>query len=138
LAIVLIAEDEEDERELLAGFVRQKGHTPLQAKDGVDALELMRDRHVDMLVTDLAMPRMNGLRLIRSVRDSGDTIPIIAVSGKNADQLLLAQDYGANGAVSKPVHGPEFKKLMERILEDTRSDWSSAWIHPEFGSVGDH
>jgi CheY-like chemotaxis protein len=84
------------------------------------------------------MPVVNGLRLIRDLREAGDTIPIIAVSGQNADQLMLAEDYGANAAVMKPLRKEAFLKVVDQVLSDTRDTWSDVWIHPEFGHVADH
>jgi len=49
----------------------------------------------------------------------------------------LAEDHGANAAISKPFDGDELLALVERIVDDNRSDWASAWIHPAFGSVED-
>ena len=84
------------------------------------------------------MPNVNGLRLIRELRENGDTIPILAVSGINRDQLMLAEDYGANVGLSKPIDRDELLKIVEQVLSDSRDDWSGVWIHPEFGNVGDH
>ena len=134
---VLIVEDDESWGRMIALALRSGGHDSVLASDGEMALELMRTNEVDLVITDLAMPVLNGLRLIRAIRASGDTIPIIAVSGKNADQLVLAEDYGANAAISKPFDGDELLALVERIVDDNRSDWASAWIHPAFGSVED-
>lgn len=132
---VLIVEDDESSSRIIAQVLSTGGHDSLFASDGEMALDLMRMYDVDVVITDLAMPGINGLRLIRAIRASGDTIPIIAVSGKNADQLLLAEDYGANAAISKPVDGAELLVLVGRIVRDNRNDWAPAWIHPEFGAV---
>ncbi len=137
MARILIVEDEESSFQLIARFLSGGGHSAAHAFDGQHALDMMKSEDFDLVVTDLAMPRFNGLRLIREIRSSGDTLPIIALSGKNADQLLLAQDYGANAAVAKPVNGRVLLDLVTRILEDNRGSWASAWIHPEFGSVDD-
>ncbi len=137
MSIILIVEDEETTRHLLTNLFQEAGHETLWASDGAMALGLLRENEVDLVVTDLAMPRINGLRMIREIRNTGDSIPIIAVSGKNADQLLLAEDYGANASISKPVDKEELLGLATRIFADTRNNWSDAWIHPEFGSVAD-
>ncbi len=137
MAKVLIVEDEETTRHLLINLLQKAGHETLWASDGAMALGLMRENEVDLVVTDLAMPRINGLRMIREIRNTGDSIPIIAVSGKNADQLLLAEDYGANASITKPIDPELLLELVSRIFADSQSDWSDAWIHPEFGSVAD-
>ena len=135
MSTVLIVEDDPIAGQILSGFVRAGGYQALLAKDGKAALVMLREHRVDVDITDHGMPRLNGLRLIRTIRDSGDDIPIIALSGKNADQLDLAEAYGANASLAKPVEGPRLIELLQRIVADKETDWSAAWIHPEFGSV---
>lgn len=135
MSTVLVVEDDPIAGEMISGFVRAGGYQALLAQDGQAALVMLREHRIDVVVTDLAMPRLNGLRLIRTIRDSGDDIPIIALSGKNADQLDLAENYGANASLAKPVEGPPLLELLQRIVADSETDWSNAWIHPEFGSV---
>jgi len=137
MANILIVEDDIESQQLISSLVGSDGHTVVLASDGKRALDIIREDQIDAIVTDLRMPVMNGLRLIRELRRAGDTIPIIAISGHNADQLILAEDYGANAGLAKPVDKQELLRILQRVIDDTRSDWSKAWIHPEFGSVGD-
>ena len=125
------------EQMLLQNLLSKAGHTVALAADGEQALTRIRDDRIDAVVTDLRMPVLNGLRLIRQLREAGDTIPIVAISGANADQLMLAQDYGANAGLTKPLDRAALLDVVNRVVADTRSDWSAAWIHPEFGSVGE-
>lgn len=135
MSTVLIVEDDPVCGRLTCEYVRAGGYQALLAVDGATALVMLREHTVDVVVTDLAMPNLNGLRLIQAIRDSGDGMPIIAMSGTNVDQLDLAEDYGANASVAKPVKGPPLVALLKRVIEDTETDWTAAWIHPEFGSV---
>ena len=81
------------------------------------------------------LARFTKINLCRQQSDGRQAI--IAISGANRDQLLLAQDYGANAGLVKPLDRDEFLGILDRVLEDTRDSWTSAWIHPEFGTVGD-
>ena len=137
MATILLVEDEESAQTLLGNMLSRGGHDVLLAGDGQEALDTLKREEVAAIVTDLRMPMVNGLRLIRALRDAGDTIPIIAVSGANRDQLFLAQDYGANACLTKPVDRTEFISVVDKALSETRESWTNAWIHPEFGSVGD-
>jgi len=137
VARILLVEDEPSDLELMRTLLRDAGHVVVYAQDGKEALEALRRETVEVVITDLRMPVVNGLRLIRSLRASGDTIPIIAVSGKNADQLMLAEDYGANAGLTKPLDRDELLSVLNKVLSDNRDRWTDAWIHPEFGSVGD-
>ena len=138
MGVILVVDDEQSSREILSNFLEGAGYDVVRASDGQEALDLLQKHEVRAIVTDLRMPNVNGLRLIRALRENGDTIPILAVSGINRDQLMLAEDYGANVGLSKPVDRDELISIMERVLSDSRDDWSGVWIHPEFGNVGDY
>lgn len=138
MGVILVVDDEQSSREILTTFLEGAGYEVVPASDGQEALDLLQKHEVRAIITDLRMPNVNGLRLIRSLRENGDTIPIVAVSGINRDQLMLAEDYGANVVLSKPVDRDELTKIMEQVLSDSRDDWSGVWIHPEFGNVGDY
>lgn len=138
MGVILVVDDEQSSREILTTFLEGAGYEVVPASDGQEALDLLQKHEVRAIITDLRMPNVNGLRLIRSLRENGDTIPIVAVSGINRDQLMLAEDYGANVVLSKPVDRDELIKIMEQVLSDSRDDWSGVWIHPEFGNVGDY
>ncbi len=137
MARILVVEDDISEQVLLQQLLSKAGHTVVIAADGSQALDRIREDKIDAVVTDLRMPVLNGLRLIRELREAGDTIPIVGISGENADQLMLAQDYGANAGLVKPLNRDDLLAVLDRIVRDTRSDWSGAWIHPEFGKVGE-
>jgi len=137
MAKILLVDDDESTLRLVYAMLVSGGHTVETATNGQEAMDILKERHVAVVVTDLRMPTVNGLRLIRELRSAGDTVPIVAISGANRDQLLLAQDYGANAALVKPVDRKELLKVVRMALDDTRDAWSNAWIHPEFGSVGE-
>lgn len=138
MARILLVEDGESDRFLVADMLTYGGHEVVVAENGREAIRILRKEHFGAIVTDLRMPLINGLRLIRELRARGDAIPIIAISGVNWDQLMLAQDYGANAGLTKPLDRDELLAVLDRVLSEARSGWSDVWIHPEFGSVGDH
>lgn len=137
MAIVLLVEDEIESQQLIGLMLSTAGYEVMTAADGARAIQVVREYDIDAVVTDLKMPVLNGLRLIRALRSFGDTIPILAISGHNRDQLMMAEDYGANAALAKPIDRDELLAVLERVMSETKTDWSSAWIHPEFGKVGD-
>lgn len=137
MAKVLLVDDEAESQALIGAILKSAGYEVMIVADGKQALDHVKANHVDAVVTDLRMPVLNGLRLISELRKTGDTVPILAVSGHNRDQLMLAEDLGANAALVKPVQGQELLRLLDRVIADTRTSWAGAWIHPEFGKVGD-
>ncbi len=82
---ILLVDDEELDLSLIREILLKGGHDILSAENGPQALEIPEDEGVTavVVVVDLRMPVFNGLRLIKTLRGSGDTIPIIAVSGGN-------------------------------------------------------
>ena len=83
MAKILLVDDEELDLSLIREILLKGGHEILSAENGQQGLDLLEIEEVDAVVTDLRMPVFNGLRLIKTLRGSGDTIPIIAVSGAN-------------------------------------------------------
>ena len=83
MAKILLVDDEELDLSLIREILLKGGHEILSAENGQQGLDLLEIEEVDAVVTDLRMPVFNGLRLIKTLRGSGDTIPIIAVSGGN-------------------------------------------------------
>ena len=129
MANVLIVDDEEMDRFLGSRIVEDAGHTPLFAGDGEAALQMYKDNDIALVITDLRMPKVDGLRLIRDLIDHDSEVAIIAISG-DADELEKAERYGVHAGLIKPV---EPQKLIERVQEvlahlTTGGDmWGSGW-----------
>jgi len=117
MAIILVVDDDEMDRELARAVLESAGHEVCFALDGEAALQTCRKRMVEVVVTDLAMPDFNGLRFIMDFRKAGYETPIIALSGKAADQLDLAEDYGANLTLCKPIDGPKLLQSVQVLLK---------------------
>lgn len=79
---VLLVDDEEDILELLRQFVERIGHEALLASHGEEALEILRTEHVDVMVTDIVMPVMDGWTLATRVRAAYPNVRIVGISGK--------------------------------------------------------
>lgn len=117
MARILIVDDDEMERVLLRSVLEAQ-HELLFAPNGRVAEDIIEKEQVDLVVTDLAMPEVNGLRLIRDLRARGEIMPIIAISGAAPEQLDLAQDYGAGIVLFKPIHRQQFLDAVQRCLDD--------------------
>ncbi|MCI6067436.1 MAG: response regulator, partial [Galactobacillus timonensis] len=81
---ILIAEDDEDIRQLVSLYIQNEGWTPLLAKDGEEAMRLSRTFHIDLAVLDLMMPKLDGYEVTKELRSSSN-LPIIILSAKNMD-----------------------------------------------------
>ena len=114
MANVLIVDDEEMDRLLERTIVEDAGHTPFFANDGQAALKVYEENKIDVVITDLRMPKVNGLRLIQDLLAKHPNAAIIAVSGAASHQLDTAEEYGALAGLIKPV---EPEALMDTLQE---------------------
>ncbi len=112
---ILIVEDEPVFRSLLDSWLLSLGATTLLAGDGVDALEVMTSNKPDLMICDLAMPRMNGLALIESLRNQGDQTPVLVISAtENMADIAKALRLGVQDVVLKPVK--DLNRLKETVF----------------------
>jgi len=133
MARILVVDDEEMDRVLVRAILESAGHELLFASDGDGALKLLREEQLDLVITDLAMPGFNGLRFIREMREEDFLHPVIAISGWAADQLDLAEDYGANASLFKPLDGRELLKTVDAVLDRPSGEGEAdPWGHVKF------
>jgi len=117
MARILIVDDHEEERLYLWEILRKDGHELLFAKDGKSAFSLWGKNDPDLVVTELYVPEMNGLLLIKAIMAEDPRARVIAFSEISADQLTMAEDLGACCALRKPVDAGEFKAAVGQALE---------------------
>jgi CheY-like chemotaxis protein len=113
--VILIVDDSEDVRSLLAILLLRVGYRVIEALDGQAALELTADHPVDLVVLDLSMPRRNGVSFCRSYRERGGVAPIILITATEGDDLeanLLA--CGAVGHIPKPFDIDQTLEMIEQ------------------------
>ena len=120
---ILIVDDEESDRHLERSILERAGHTLFFAPDGEAALEAYRTHVVEVVITDLYMPRLNGLRLIRELKAQDPRVAVIAISGIAEDQLDLAEDLGAISTLSKPVAPEDLMAAVDEALAARRATW---------------
>ena len=117
-ANILIADDEPDMREIFAAWLRNLGCTVTEAADGEEALRALAGQKFDALVTDVRMPRLNGIQLVRHLNQSGKYIPVIIfVSGFMDLPLPDAYDLGVEAVLSKPCLRKELTGALRRSLQ---------------------
>jgi CheY-like chemotaxis protein len=118
--LVLLVEDDRDTREMYSEFLSYSGLRVAEAPSGRRALESAREQCPDVVVTDIAMPGMDGLELSRQLRSSPPTrdVPIIAVSGNASER---AREAGADVVLEKPCSPDYLLHVIEGVLERPRS-----------------
>jgi DNA-binding NtrC family response regulator len=120
MATILVVDDEEPLLKILVRFLSGLGHEVLGASNGSAARTLLEGGGVDLLVTDINLPEVDGIELIRSASANDRRIPTIAMSGGGMfDKGLLlgsAELLGALETIEKPFDLDDFRAAVERVL----------------------
>ena len=115
----IVVDDEEVMRDSIARFLEQKGHICEIASSGREAMEIIDREGTDVVVTDLNMPEMTGLILLKAIKDRYPKIKVILLTAfatyKNAAK---ASEYGAYGFCSKSDDLTRFTKIVNQIAQD--------------------
>jgi CheY-like chemotaxis protein len=104
MASVLVVDDEPTVRRFACRVLREAGYGVREAADGLDALSLIRSgvADLDAVVSDIVMPRMNGVELLQSLSLEHPRLPVILMSGYDMNQLTRLGIVGPCGVLSKP------------------------------------
>lgn len=125
---ILVAEDDRVNREVMVEYLQMEGYCPVEGRDGVAALRLVRGG-VDLAMLDIVLHAIDGLNIIRSVRAGGDALPIIVVSAR-VDEVdrIVAFEAGADDYVPKPFMPREIVYRVRALLRRTERDMSVARV----------
>jgi DNA-binding response OmpR family regulator len=119
---VLICEDDNLTLQALEHSIRIEGYETLTARDGLEAKKILNDVQIDLLVTDLHMPNIDGLELIQHIRnDLRRTFPIIMLTRVGSDDIVLhAFEQGADDYITKPFSPKELSIRIKKALMRAR------------------
>lgn len=124
---ILLAEDDAGLRLSLTFVLKNKGYRITQALDGQEALDLLNKSResgdeVDVLITDIQMPGMNGMELIRRMKMEGLELPIIVITGHGDKEMLIELlRLGCDEYLSKPFEPDEVQEKVSQVLEKKRA-----------------
>ncbi|MDP8245656.1 MAG: SpoIIE family protein phosphatase [Candidatus Hinthialibacter antarcticus] len=114
---LLIVDDEEEIRENLRDFADFKGFDVLEAANGRQALERLRDNTPDLIISDLMMPEMGGIEFLQHLSKEGNEIPVVIMTAFGTmESAIEAMKTGASDFISKPIDLPYMMKVVERVL----------------------
>ena len=118
---ILVVEDNANTRRLMEAVLTQHGYQPLLACDGVEALDILDKKHVDLILLDIMMPRMDGYEFTQTLRESGCDLPILMVTAreKPADKHRGFQ-IGTDDYMVKPVDEEEMILRIAALLRRSR------------------
>lgn len=123
MANILLIEDDEALRGVLAENLRGAGHSVREAENGRVGIKLFREEPADVVVSDLIMPEQEGIETITSLRKNFPKLPIIAISGgfTNAHYYLkAASKLGANRVLAKPFSSSDLMAAVSEVLTANR------------------
>lgn len=121
---ILIVDDKEENLYLLETLLKKSGYQVVAARDGVEALNRLKEEPIDMIVSDILMPRMDGFQLCRECKkdDSLKKIPFVfytaTYTDKKDEDFVLS--LGAEKFIVKPVEPEVFLKILEEVIEERR------------------
>ena len=117
MAKILVCDDDKEIVEAIEIYLTQDGHQVLEAYDGIEAVEILKKESVDLLIMDIMMPRMYGIRATVKIREEHN-IPIIILSAKSEDaDKILGLNIGADDYITKPFNPLE---LVARVKSHLR------------------
>lgn len=119
--VILVADDEAEIRDLLRLYLENSGYDVLEAADGLEALAILEKNHVDLAVLDVMMPALNGLHVLKKMREMSN-IPVLVFSAKDTDaDKILGLNLGADDYLTKPFNPLE---AVARINSNIRRFYS--------------
>ena len=116
---ILVVEDDPAFRSVVGAALTKYGYSVIEASDGRAGLELLKTHAIDLIITELLMPEMDGIELIVELRETKNTIPIIAMTGRPDDTevyLNVAKAFGAKYVFKKPFPMDDFLSAVRSLL----------------------
>ncbi|MEI7574584.1 MAG: sigma-54 dependent transcriptional regulator [Methylotenera sp.] len=129
---ILAVDDESSMRRLLEISLKQAGYLPILAADGFEALSILRKGGIDLVVSDLHMPGMDGLRLFKKMNEEGLQIPVIIVTAKGeVGSAVEAMKLGASDYIQRPFDLEALEIAIEKALSVSRLKVENAFLKEE-------
>ena len=121
MTTILIVEDEDLLREGVQEFLEMHDFTVVGAGDGVEALQWLQETHIDLVVTDLVMPKLDGVDFVAKLRQNHPNLPVIVVSGSSNSViarygLKSIEIPGANASIPKPFRSADLLAKIKELL----------------------
>src|SRR5512135_1582870 len=120
-ATILVVDDEENTREGLSKILEKEGYNVEMAANGKEAMSLLKRQGFDLVITDMRMPLMDGLEVLREIKKMDEGIGVIMITAfGEVESYLEAMNMGAFEYINKPVRVNELKRVITKVLEGRR------------------
>ena len=118
---ILVVDDEENAREGLSKILSKEGYSVETAANGKEAIDIIKDQSLDLVITDMRMPMMDGFEVLREIKKLNETIGVIMVTAYGeVESYLEAINLGAFEYINKPVRVNELKRVITKVLEERK------------------
>lgn len=118
---IMVVEDDLNQQKLMAGVLGQYGYDVITACDGIEALDRLDKKHVDLIILDIMMPRMDGFEFTSTLRQSGCNIPILMVSAKQSPvDKRKGFIIGTDDYMTKPIDEEEMVLRVGALLRRSK------------------
>ena len=115
---ILVVEDYEDARGFMKFLLESYGYQVIEATDGVEAVDIFKNLHPDLILMDISLPLVDGLIATKTIREceEGAQIPIIAVTAFGKNYFNRAIEAGCNDLIDKPVDLEALEPMLNQYL----------------------
>lgn len=132
---ILVVDDEAPMRRILEIILQGMGHTVRVAADGQEAFELLQASPADLVITDLRMPRMDGLTLLQQMREEGMDAPVILITAYGSVETAVeAMKYGASDFIIRPFENQVVEVAVQRALAASRMRSENVYLRQQLES----
>ena len=132
---ILVVDDEQSLREVLSIMLKRAGYAVTIAMDGEDAVELLQKEIFDLVITDLRMPKVDGMEVLKAVKSaSPETVVLIITAFTSADSAVEAMKQGAYDYLTKPFQLDEVQLIIRNALEKRRLTTENMLLKREMAS----
>lgn len=132
---ILIVDDEAKMRRILEIMLQQMEFNVFQAEDGLKALQVTQDEQIDLIITDLQMPNLDGLGLLKQLRAKSNTVPVIMVTAHGTvETAVTAMQYGASDYILRPFELEAVEAAVQRALKLAKIEQENSYLRSELDS----
>jgi len=117
---LIVIDDDDDVREIIKTFLKDRGFEIFLSENGEEGLAFQKEINADLVITDIVMPKKEGIQTILELRRDYPNLKIIAISGGGFhsanDNLEIAQNFGANAILPKPFKQNELIEIVDKVI----------------------
>ncbi len=118
---LLYVEDDEDTNITTMFLLEELFQNIIVAHNGQDGLDKFKDNKIDLILTDISMPKLSGLEMTKKIRETNKDVPILVISAYNESKYLDSSvNVGVDGYIFKPMDISQFNKVLTNVIENIK------------------